>query len=100
MSSQLSLIESAIDVPLMDTKNISKLIDDYTVEYEEEVAMFAYFKDMLKSKNYREQIDNIYKGLYIVLPDESLNYYERRIFEAKLNDLCYSLLNTIEDTDI
>ncbi len=60
MSAQLSLIESSIDVPLMDTKNISKLIDDYTVEYStyEDPNVFFFFRDYMREL-YAKSLNNI-----------------------------------------
>ncbi len=59
MSAQLSLIESSIDVPLMDTKNISKLIDDYTVEYLDENPTAVYFYRDCMRKLYAECLNHI-----------------------------------------
>ena len=61
MSTQLlSLIESSIDVPLMDTKNISKLIDEYTVEYStyEDPNVFFFFRDYMRDL-YANSLNNI-----------------------------------------
>ena len=59
MSTQLSLIESAIDVPLMDIKNISKLINEYTIEYclDENPTAVYFYRDCMRKlyadcKNY------------------------------------------------
>ena len=44
--SNLSLIEAAIDVPLMDIKNIAKLIEEYSLE--EDLSVMVYFRDYMR----------------------------------------------------
>ena len=64
-----NIIQSCIDVDLMDIKNISNIIEDYTVEYhDEQPNAFYFYRDFMRI-GYTEAMNNIpsdgLKGLYL-----------------------------------
>ncbi len=77
-----TIIQSCIDVDLMDIKNISKIIEDYTVDYDDEPNAFYFYRDFMRN-GYTEAMGNIptdgLKGLYL-----NNSYY--RVFGDK--DIC------------